>query len=166
MSSDQRSETADVMAPDMSVADAVRVATAFEQTAQQFYRALAARVHPDARQLVLELADEELKHYQLLNEMAISGSLDQMLQNRMPTPPTQQRFGDFVSLPVLTELAAEDAILDYAESRERIAFEHYGYLADSTPAGPLRDLFAFLRDEEKRHEAGIQSRWAALFSVY
>jgi rubrerythrin len=166
MSSDQLSETAKVMVPDMSVSDALRLASAFEQRAQQFYRALAERVHPEAREVVLELADEELKHYQLLQKVALGGGLEHMLEERLSTPPTQQRFDDFVALPELPDWAAEEAVLDYAESRERIALEHYGHLAQLAPVGPLRDLFAFLRDEEKRHEAGIQSRWAALFSIY
>lgn len=166
MLSDSQCEMHLDMVPEMSVADALRIATAFEQRAQQFYLELAERVHPEARPLALQLADEELRHYELLRNITVAGDFEHAFEKRLPMPLTQKRFDDFVALPALPDFAAEDAILDYAESRERIAFEHYSHLAQSTPPGALRDLFAFLRDEEQRHEAQMQSRWAAMFSVF
>ena len=60
----------------------------------------------------------------------------------------------------------EEDVLFCAESRERIACEHYGYLAQLTPPGRLQDLFAFLRNEENRHEDEIRARWSAMFSIF
>ena len=76
--------------------------------------------------------------------------------------------GDYVNLPMLEddEEPAEESLLECAQSRERIAFEYYAYLAELTPSGPLRDLFEFLRDEEKKHEHDIQTRWATVFSIF
>ena len=154
------------MSPSMTLEDALRSAMAFEQNAHRFYTNVADRVHPEARSLVLELAEEERKHFELLQGLSADTDLEAVREQRVPVPATQERFDAYVAMPEFPSEAAEDAILDYAEGVERVAFEHYRYLAEQANPGPLRDLFEFLQSEEARHEAGIQSRWAETFSVY
>jgi rubrerythrin len=167
MKHDQQSEAIQGrISPYMSVHDALRTAIAFEQSAQAFYRELADQVHPEARPLLLDLADEERKHAKLLEDISTAERLSYTLSQQHKIPPTQPRLDEFIHLRKLSAGASEDEILDYVESRERIAFEHYGYLAELTPPGPLQQLFAFLREEERRHESEIQSRWSATFNVY
>jgi rubrerythrin len=167
MPQEARSDSLNPMSPSMSLDDALRRAMAFEQNAHEFYQDFAQQAHPEAKPLVLELAAEELKHFELLRGLlADTDQLAQVRALRVLIPPTQERFDAYTAIPELPSGSAEDDILNYAEGMERIAYEHYRYLAEQAEAGPLKELFEFLRDEEKQHEAGIQSRWAATFSVY
>jgi len=166
MSLEARSDSLNPMSLSMSIDDALLRAMAFEQHAHDFYQDFAQQAHPEAMPLVLELAAEELKHLDLLRGLSTDADLARVRAQRVLTPPTQERFDAYTAIPELPSGAAEDDILNYAEGMERIAFEHYRYLAEQAAAGPLKELFEFLRDEEKQHEAGIQSRWAATFSVY
>lgn len=159
-------ESSNTMSPNISVGDALCLAMAFESRAHHSYRRLAERVHPEVRPLVVELAEQEQKHYELLRDLSVDSDLKPVLDESHSAPPTQERFHAYVNAADLPASASEDDILNYVESRERIAAEHYGYLAELTPRGPLRDLFSVLHDEERRHEADIQARWAKTFSIF
>jgi len=165
MSSRGETAAAHVLVPEMTLRDALITAMEFERAAHQFYMELANRVTPHARQLILELAAEEEHHYDLLKQLSLREDIESELEKIAIPVPTSETFEAYVILPDLTTDSTEDEILEYAESRERIAHEHYGYLAETTEPGPLRELFAFLRDEEKKHETLVQSRWSAMFSI-
>lgn len=149
----------------VTVAEALATAMAFELTAFRFYNGLASRLRPEVRSLVEELAAEELEHYRLLSLLAEDEQIADHLRAGMESPATTADFTTYTRFPELSADALEDDLLDYADARERIACEHYGYLAELTPAGPLRDLFAFLRREEEGHANKLATRWASLFSI-
>jgi rubrerythrin len=88
------------------------------------------------------------------------------LRHRTKKPPTTEAFDDYVDLPLEPDELWEDNLLEYAKSRERIAYEHYAYLAEITPAGPVKDLFEVLRDEEEGHTWAIERRWSMMFSIF
>ena len=52
--------------------------------------------------------------------------------------------------------------MQYALSREDAAARQYGELAQSTPEGPVRDLFLFLAKEEVQHKAELEKRYYEL----
>lgn len=149
----------------MSLSEALETAMSFELRAYQFYLELAARVESEVRPLVLELAAEEQDHHRILAEIAADPHLEEHLRARIATPPTAGRFQACVHLPALPEQPIEDDVLSYAEACEELAREHYGYLAEATPKGPLRDLFLFLHQEEQRHAERVSTRWSTLFSI-
>jgi rubrerythrin len=149
----------------MSLAEVLEAAMAFEMSAYRFYSELRERLRPEARTLADELAEEELDHYRLLASIAKKPDLANYLRRRISRPQTEGTFEKYISLPELPGDAIEDDLLAYAEAREQIAREHYGYLAETAPAGPLRDLFIFLRNEEQTHVERLTSRWSKLFSV-
>lgn len=149
----------------MTLAEALEVAKGFEMAAYQFYLELAGRVDADTRLLVLELASEEQDHHRLLAEMAVDPHLGDHLGVTIATPPTHPGFDACARLPALSEHPFEDDVLGYAEAREQIAREHYGYLAEVAPIGPLQDLFRFLYTEEQRHLDRVSTRWSRMFSI-
>lgn len=149
----------------MTPHEALRMAMDFEQSAYRFYTDLMDNFAADLRPLLMELAEEELHHYRLLEQVSRSSNLAPLLSESLADAPTTERFSSYVHLPSLEEVSAEEDILAYAEARERIAHEHYGYLAELTPPGPLRDLFAFLRDEETKHLASLERRWSRTYSI-
>lgn len=149
----------------VTLAEALAGAIAFEASAHRFYCDLATRVCPQNRELVKELAAEELSHLKLLEEMAEDPDLAEHLQAWLEPPATLSDFGAYVTLPLDQDDLSVDELLSSAEAREQIAREHYGYLAELTPEGPVRDLFRFLREEEDRHVQRIGARWSTLFSI-
>jgi rubrerythrin len=151
---------------DMTLAEILDLAMDFELTAHRFYSGLIEKARPEVRPLVHELAAEEKAHYELLQRLSSDKDLVHHLRHGTKKPPTTEAFGDYVDLPPEPHELLEDNLLEYAKSRERIAYEHYAYLAEITPAGPVKDLFELLRDEEEGHTRALERRWSTMFSIF
>lgn len=150
---------------DMTLADALAMAQEFETTAAAFYRDLARRIPPEVGPLAHELAEEEEEHRQTIARMAADPDLQGQMSYRIAAPRSTPEFRSYVTPLVLPEHPIDDDLLAYARAREEIAREHYGYLADLAPAGPLKELFVFLEAEEQKHANHLIHRWGELFSV-
>jgi rubrerythrin len=166
MTFDSEISSAAFLTTEMTLEQALETAKAFETAAHQFYRQLSRKVRAEIRPLICDLADEEKRHYDLLCDLTRSERINGHLRQRIESPPTAEVFGSYVQIPALPDDPIEEDILAYAASRERIAYEHYGHLAEQTPPGPLKSLFAFLREEEAGHVQSIESREMLLFSVF
>jgi len=166
MDSKGESESAKWQSPQTTLEDALRIAAEFEQAAFRFYRNLAEKVNAGVRPLVLDLAADEKGHIDLLRRISRGSGVERQLGRRVVPPPSTEKFDAYVSLTTSPFAPQKKDVLFCAESRERIACEHYGYLAQLTPPGRLQDLFAFLRNEENRHEDEIRARWSAMFSIF
>jgi rubrerythrin len=140
----------------------LEVAMSFEQTAHRFYSALVDRVSKPLRDLVEDLAEEEARHYKLFEDLAQREDVRAHIQDRITTPPSDHKFSNYVHLPDLGDDPDDQAILQYAMGREHAAMEQYGTLAAEAPAGPIRDLFAFLAAEETEHKRDLEKRYYAL----
>jgi len=137
-------------------------AKSFEETAYQFYSSLAPQVDKPLRELVQELADEELQHVHLFAELAVHPEVERRIVDKIQAPDNDHRFSDYVHLPSLDEFPDDQSILQYAMGREHAAMEQYASLAEATPAGPIRDLFRFLANEELAHKAELEKRYYEL----
>jgi len=142
-----------------SLHDVLEVATEFERTARDFYAALAPKVSKQIRYLVEELAEEEQRHFDLFTDLRARPDLEDMVEQMVETPASDRRFSDCIHLPELGEKPDDQAVLQYALGREHAAMEQYTSLADSTPAGPIRDLFRYLADEETQHKNELEKRY-------
>jgi rubrerythrin len=139
-----------------SLADILAVATEFERTARDFYADLATRVSKNIRYLVEELAEEEQRHYDLFTELRERPDLEQQIETMVDTPASNGKFSDCIHLPVLGDKPDDQQVLQYALGREHAAMEQYHALAQSSPPGPIRDLFRFLADEETEHKNELE----------
>lgn len=149
-----------------SVAEILEVACSFEAAAHQFYTELLPRVSERMQDLVAELADEEQRHYDLLAELAVRSDISEQIQTLVDQPRVHQRFVDATHFPDLGPYPDDQAIMQYALSREEIALEQYTSLAEQTPEGPLKDTFLFLAKEEKQHKADLERLYAELVHGY
>jgi len=136
--------------------DILAVATEFERTARDFYSNLAPKVSKQIRYLVEELAEEEQRHFDLFSEMQSRPDIEELLQQEVATPASDRRFSDCIHLPELGDNPDDQAVLQYALGREHAAMEQYHSLAESTPPGPIKDLFRFLADEETEHKSELE----------
>ena len=139
-----------------TLAEILDVAIKFESTAREFYTSLAPKVSKQIRYLVEELAEEEQQHFKLFSELLNTKDIEEQLGERVDTPASDTRFSDAIQLPELGDKPDDQMVLQYALGREQAAMEQYRSLAESTPAGPIRDLFSFLADEETEHKKELE----------
>jgi rubrerythrin len=142
-----------------SMSEILEAAMSVERTARDFYRALEGRVETPLRDLVHELAEEEQRHYDLFQGLRSNADIADVLGALIAVRVRDHGFSDFVGFPQLGDHPDEQTILQYAMGREHAAAEHYGALAATAPAGPIRDLFRFLADEELRHKGELMKRY-------
>ena len=142
--------------PMKSLGEILDVAIEFERTARDFYTALIPKVSKQLRYLVEELAEEEQRHFDLFSEVRARPDLESQIGEMVETPASDARFSDCILLPELGDKPDDQEVLQYALGREHAAIEQYSGLARATPAGPIRDLFMFLADEETQHKNELE----------
>jgi rubrerythrin len=142
-----------------SLQEILQVATEFERTARDFYADLSLKVSKNIRYLVEELAEEEQQHFNLFSALLQNPDVLELMQSRLEVPASDGKFSDCIHLPDLGESPDDQAVLQYALYREHAAMEQYGSLAKSCEAGPLRDAFSFLADEETKHKQALEKRY-------
>jgi rubrerythrin len=134
----------------------LEVATSFEQSARDFYTALIPKVSKNIRWLVEELAHEEQQHFDLFSELGARPDIEQYVRQEVDTPASDRKFSDCIHAPDLGEHPDDQAVLQYALGREHAAMEQYHALAGSAEAGPVRELFEFLANEETKHKNELE----------
>ena len=139
-----------------SLADILTVATEFERTARDFYADLTGKVSKNIRYLVEELAEEEQRHFDLFSELSRRKDIEDQVSQLVETPASNGKFSDCIHLPELGDKPDDQAVLQYALGREHAAMEQYHSLAESTPPGPIKNLFRFLADEETQHKNELE----------
>jgi rubrerythrin len=139
-----------------TLAEILEVAIEFEKTARDFYTDLIPKVSKQIRYLVEELAEEEQQHYDLFKELKSRSDLEQQIDALVEVPASDKRFSDAVLLPDLGEHPDDQAVLQYALGREHAAMEQYQSLAENTSDGPVKELFAFLANEETLHKNQLE----------
>lgn len=154
-----KSESYKILASKQSLAEILDVAIQFERTARDFYSGLVPKVSKQIRYLVEELAEEEQRHFDLFTDLRNNPELEEQIQAMVETPASNGRFSDCIHLPDLGENPDDQAILQYALGRESAAMEQYQSLAESTPPGPIKDVFMFLASEETEHKNELEKTY-------
>lgn len=139
----------------------LEVATGFEASARDFYAGLIPKVSKRIRYLVEELAEEEQAHYELFSALSQRNDIAEQIQAEIERPANDSKFSDCLHLPNLGEQPDDQAVLQYAMGREHAAMQHYAELAETTPPGPIRDLFQYLASEETKHKLELEKIYYA-----
>jgi rubrerythrin len=134
----------------------LEVATGFEASARDFYTDLTPKVSKRIRYLVEELAAEEQSHFDLFTTLAQRDDLAEQVKIEIERTASDSKFSDCLHLPNLGENPDDQAVLQYAMGREHAAMSHYGELAETTPPGPIRELFQYLASEETKHKLELE----------
>ena len=134
----------------------LEVATGFEASARDFYTDLIPKVSKRIRYLVEELAAEEQEHYDLFSTLAQRDDLAEQVKIEIERTASDSQFSDCLHLPNLGENPDDQAVLQYAMGREHAAMSHYGELAETTPPGPIHELFQYLASEETKHKLELE----------
>ncbi len=139
-----------------SLKEILDVAIGFEKAARDFYSDLIPKVNKSIRYLVEELAEEEQEHFDLFTKMAARTDLEEQLKIEIEPPVNDNKFSDCIHLPDLGKNPDDQAVLQYALMREHVAMEQYQSLAETTPEGPIKDLFIYLANEETKHKNELE----------
>ena len=131
-------------------------ATEFERTARDFYADLSPKVSKRIRYLVDELVIEEQAHYDLFIDLANNPEIAEQVKLEIATPPSNKRFSDCIQIPDMGDNPDDQTILQFALGREQAAMDQYHSLAESSPEGPLKDVFTFLAQEETEHKNELE----------
>jgi rubrerythrin len=142
--------------------DILTMAAAFEASARDFYRDLIPRVGKNFRWVLEDLVEEEQRHHDLLSELAQRDDIEDDLLAEIERPVTHGSFAEAVLTPDLAEHPDDQAVLQYATSREKLAMEHYQSLAGSTAPGPIQEAFGYLAHEEIKHQADLEKLYLKL----
>lgn len=142
-----------------TIDDILKTAMSFEKTAYEFYDNLQTRVSNRLRPLIEELVDEEKRHYALFENLMQNANVQAHIEDKIKTPASDHKFSDYIHAPKLDDMPDDQSILQYAMGREQAAMEQYSALAEETPAGPIRDLFRFLANEELEHKQELEKRY-------
>lgn len=149
-----------------SVAAVLETAMRFEQSVQAAYGELSLRVCEEVRPLVRQLAweaDAQLRHLRALPRSNQGDDHDHACPKRSPGC---SELAEPDGLPALPDNALDDDVLEYAMGVEHTALEHYGYLFDLTPDGPVKAMLAHLAATKQERIRILERRWAVLFSVF
>ena len=146
----------DLLLGKTNLGEILAVATSFEASARDFYTDLIPKVSKRIRYLVEELAAEEEDHHRLFRNLAARDDLVQQIQAEVQRTANDSRFSDCIHLPELGNEPDDQAVLQYALGREHAAMLHYAELAETTPEGPIRDLFRYLASEETKHKLALE----------
>jgi len=134
----------------------LEVATGFEASARDFYTALIPKVSKRIRYLVEELAAEETAHFNLFSALSQRADIADQVKVEIERTASDSKFSDCLHVPSLGDQPDDQAVLQYAMGREHAAMQHYGELAETTPAGPIRELFIYLASEETKHKLELE----------
>ena len=146
----------DVLSQTTSVSEILSVANSFEASARDFYASLIPKVSKRIRYLVEDLSAEEQGHFDLLAALSARTDLAEQIKMQIQQPASDSKFSDCLHLPNLGDNPDDQAVLQYAMGREHIAMTHYTELAQTAPAGPIRELFQFLASEETSHKLELE----------
>jgi rubrerythrin len=149
-------DSKDQLAEKTTVREILEVATGFERVARDFYTDLIPKVSKRIRYLAEELAAEEQGHFDLFTELAGRDDLGAQIEAEIDRPTTDSKFSDCLHVPELGEQPDDQEVLQFAMGREHTAMLHYGELAETAPAGPIRDLFRYLANEETKHKIELE----------
>ena len=146
----------DILRGKKTLREILDVATGFEASARDFYTDLIPKVSKRIRYLVEEFAAEEQNHYDLFRALAQRADLAEQVKVEIEHTASDSKFSDCLHLPDLGAQPDDQSVLQYAMGREHAAMSHYRELAETTPAGPIRDLFQYLASEETKHKLELE----------
>ncbi len=121
-----------------------------EEKAYDFYeKAIPTTAEEKAKELLRNLAGEELKHRLKLEETQREGNLGKLTVEKPDTVKTIETFAD--EWPLITPDTTSQEILEIALEKEKRAYSFYSILRDHASLKAIKQIFDGLAAEERRH---------------
>ena len=139
----------------ITVEGIIQRAIQIEENAYSFYTEASEMVKlPHVKDMLSELAGEEVKHKEKLEEL-LAGDTGQIIAAGQSQKIEDLKLADYLVAPPLDEDATIQDVLMIAMQREKSAHEFYNLMAGLVSQA-TKELFQFLAEEELRHKNKVE----------
>jgi rubrerythrin len=140
----------------MTVEGIIRRAIRFEEDAYNFYTGASEMVKlPHVQDMLNELAGEEVKHKERLEEL-LAGDTEQIVAAKQSQKIEDLKLADYLVAPPLDEDATLQDVLLTAMQREKNSHDFYNLMAGMAASEAAKELFQFLAQEELGHKNKVE----------
>jgi rubrerythrin len=142
---------------DTAIEQILRQAIRFEEDAHDFYTGAVEMVErPHIRQVLMDMADEEVKHKERLQAL-LDGDTAQIVSVRKRGQIQDLKLAEYLVPRELDTEASLQDVLIVAMHREKSSHEFYSTMAGIAEDGGARSLFEFLAQEELVHKNKVET---------
>lgn len=144
---------------DSALKDILDRAIQSEEHSYTLYSHLATKVEkPETRKLLTGLAEQELKHKEMLEAFDVSkaGSFQ-------PPGIEDKNLTDFMEPTAIDPDATVQDVMLFAIKKEQSAYEFYQRMSEFAPSGEMKGLFDKLAGEEIAHKHGLENLYEDMF---
>ncbi len=142
---------------DMTVTEILEKAIQFEQEAHEFYTGASQMVDlPHVKDILEELAAEEIKHKDKLQEL-MAGDVERIVAAGRQRQIVDLKIADYLASRPLDKKASFQDVLIVAMQREKSAHDFYSRMQDVTGDKSTQNLFHFLAQEELVHKNRVET---------
>ena len=135
----------------------LRRAIEFEEQARDFYTGAVAMVkQPHVQGVLRDLAGEEVKHKERLEEL-LAGNTEVLVSVRKRGEIQDLKLAEYLVAPDLADNASFQDVLVVAMHREKSSHEFYSTMATIAAQPQTRELFQFLAQEELAHKNKVET---------
>ena len=139
----------------MTVEGIIQRAIRFEEDAHNFYTGASEMVKlPHVKDMLNELAGEEVKHKEKLEEL-LAGDTEKIVAAKQGQKIQDLKLADYLVAPPLDGDATIQDVLMTAMQREKNSHEFYNLMA-GLASEAAKDLFQFLAQEELGHKHKVE----------
>jgi rubrerythrin len=132
-------------------------AIGFEEQARDFYTGAVAMVkQPHVQDVLRDLASEEVKHKERLEEL-LAGNTETLVSVRKRGQIQDLKLAEYLVAPELAENASFQDVLVVAMHREKSSHEFYSTMATIAGETQTQELFEFLAQEELAHKNKVET---------
>jgi rubrerythrin len=130
-----------------------------EEHSYTLYSHLAAKVErPEAKKLLEGLAEQELRHKEMLQSFEIGD-----MESAEPPKLDDQNLTDFMEPTPIDPSATVQDVMLFAIKKEQSAYEFYTRMSEFAPSGDVKGLFDKLAREEIAHKHSLESIYEDMF---
>jgi rubrerythrin len=142
----------------MTVEGIIRQAIQVEEDAYNFYIGASQMVKlPHVKDMLNELAGEEVKHKEKLEELLADDTEQHKIAAAKQSQKIQDlKLADYLVAPPLDEEATLQEVLMIAMQREKKSHDFYNLMAGLAASDAAKDLFQFLAREELGHKNKVE----------
>ncbi len=142
---------------DTMVEEIIRKAIRFEEEAYDFYTGASKMVElPHVRDMLNELAGEEVKHKERLEKL-LEGDIEKIVAAKQGHKIEDLKLADYLVSQPLDERANLQDVLIVAMQREKASYDFYNLMAGIAASEATRELFEYLAQEEMGHKNKIET---------
>ena len=140
----------------MTVEGIIQRAIQVEEDAYSFYIGASKMVKlPHVQDMLNELAGEEVKHKEKLEEL-LEGDIEKIVAAGQGHKIEDLKLADYLVTQPLDEDSTFQEVLIIAMQREKNAYDFYNLMADMAASEAIRETFEFLAQEELGHKNKVE----------